>query len=88
MSRLAADKSMGRAEATRQSMLALIDTGTPQEAHPAFWAPFVVVGEGGVTAPHSATGASSIAPALSVQDLAKPGPSNSQTSQRSGMTTP
>src|SRR5208337_4602496 len=29
MSRLAADKSMGRAEAMRQSMLALIDNGTP-----------------------------------------------------------
>ena len=47
MSRLAADKSMGRAEAMRQSMLALIDKGEPHEAHPAFWAPFVVVGEGG-----------------------------------------
>ncbi len=46
MSRLAANKSMGRAEAMRQSMFALIDTGEPQEAHPAFWAPFVVVGEG------------------------------------------
>ncbi|MGO9173549.1 MAG: tetratricopeptide repeat protein [Rhodomicrobium sp.] len=47
MSRLAADKAMGRAEAMRQSMLAMIDKGTPQDAHPAFWAPFVVVGEGG-----------------------------------------
>ena len=46
MSRLAADKSMGRAEAMRRSMLALIDKGGP-EAQPAFWAPFVVVGEGG-----------------------------------------
>ena len=27
-------------------MLALIDKGTPEQAHPAFWAPFVVVGEG------------------------------------------
>jgi len=27
-------------------MLALIDKGEPHEAHPAFWAPFVVVGEG------------------------------------------
>jgi len=44
--RLAADKSMGRAEALRQSMLDLIDHGKPYEAHPAFWAPFVVVGEG------------------------------------------
>ena len=47
MSRLAANKSMGRAEAMRQSMLALIDKGEPREAQPAFWAPFVVVGEGG-----------------------------------------
>jgi hypothetical protein len=28
-------------------MLALIDKGKPHEAHPAYWAPFVVVGEGG-----------------------------------------
>ena len=28
-------------------MLALIDKGEPVEAHPAYWAPFVVVGEGG-----------------------------------------
>ena len=42
MDRLAADKSMGRAEAMRQSLLALIDNGTPQEAHPTFWAPFIV----------------------------------------------
>ena len=47
MSQLGADKSKGRAEAMRQSMLALIDKGDQQEAHPAFWAPFVVVGEGG-----------------------------------------
>jgi CHAT domain-containing protein len=47
MSRLAANKSIGRAEALRLSMLALIDKGEPLEAHPAFWAPFVVVGEGG-----------------------------------------
>jgi CHAT domain-containing protein len=44
--RMASDKSVGRAEAMRQSMLAMIDTGKSYEAHPAFWAPFVVVGEG------------------------------------------
>ena len=44
--RLAADKAIGRAEALRRSMLALIDHGSQQEAHPAFWAPFVLVGEG------------------------------------------
>jgi hypothetical protein len=30
-------------------MLAMIDTGKPHEAHPAYWAPFVVVGEGAAT---------------------------------------
>jgi CHAT domain-containing protein len=30
-------------------MLAMIDTGNDNEAHPAFWAPFVLVGEGGAT---------------------------------------
>jgi CHAT domain-containing protein len=44
--RMAADKGVGRAEAMRQSMLALIDKGEAYETHPAFWAPFVVVGEG------------------------------------------
>ena len=43
---IASDKGVGRSEALRQSMLALIDTGDPREAHPAYWAPFVVVGEG------------------------------------------
>jgi CHAT domain-containing protein len=28
-------------------MLAIIDNGKNYEAHPAFWAPFVLVGEGG-----------------------------------------
>lgn len=27
-------------------MLTLIDKGEPREAHPAYWAPFIVVGEG------------------------------------------
>jgi CHAT domain-containing protein/tetratricopeptide (TPR) repeat protein len=43
---LARNKRVGRAEALRRSMLALIDSGAPNEAHPAFWAPFIVVGEG------------------------------------------
>jgi len=45
VNRLTADKTLGSAEAMRRSMLALIDAGEPQEAHPAFWAPFVLVGE-------------------------------------------
>jgi len=38
---------IGRAEALRRSMLSMIDSGKDYEAHPAFWAPFVLVGEGG-----------------------------------------
>jgi len=38
----------GRAEALRQSMLSLMNTRfMPHYAHPMFWAPFVIVGEGG-----------------------------------------
>ena len=46
MSRMAANRTVGRANVMRQSMLALIETGKPQEAYPEYWAPFVVVGEG------------------------------------------
>ena len=42
----AGDKTLGRPEALRRAMLAMIDKGKPHEAHPAYWAPFVVVGEG------------------------------------------
>jgi CHAT domain-containing protein len=44
---LKTDPKIGRAEALRRSMLSMIDTGKEYEAHPAFWAPFVLVGEGG-----------------------------------------
>jgi CHAT domain-containing protein len=44
---LNADAAVGRAEAFRRSMRALIETGSAADAHPAMWAPFVVVGEGG-----------------------------------------
>jgi CHAT domain-containing protein/tetratricopeptide (TPR) repeat protein len=49
MLRLAdANPALGKAEAHRQSMLRLLDTlDHPEYAHPVFWAPFVVVGEGG-----------------------------------------
>jgi CHAT domain-containing protein len=43
---IARGKKVGRAEALRRAMLALIDSGDPHEAHPSTWAPFVVVGEG------------------------------------------
>ena len=46
-----AGPGLGRAEALRRSMLALLDdAGRPDLAHPGFWAPFVVVGEGGAAA--------------------------------------
>jgi hypothetical protein len=41
------DKKLSRAEALRRAMLTMIDKGKPHEAHPTYWAPFVVVGEGG-----------------------------------------
>lgn len=42
--------SIGRAEAFRRAMLALIDDRKrPWAGHPSVWAPFVVVGEGGTT---------------------------------------
>ncbi len=45
---MAKDSSLGRAEAHRRAMLALAaDKETEYYAHPMFWAPFVVVGEGG-----------------------------------------
>jgi CHAT domain-containing protein len=49
---LESDPAIGRAEAFRRAMLAMIDgasksTDTAYEAHPLYWAPFVVVGEGG-----------------------------------------
>ncbi len=44
--RALSDGSVGRAEALRRAMLNLIDNGAPDEAHPSYWAPFVVVGEG------------------------------------------
>jgi CHAT domain-containing protein len=46
---MAGDPEIGRAEALRRSMLAMMETeGKDHFAHPMFWAPFVVVGEGGV----------------------------------------
>jgi tetratricopeptide (TPR) repeat protein/CHAT domain-containing protein len=53
---MARDPNVGRAEALRRAMLTLIDSGERHEAHPAYWAPFVVVGDGsGGREPASAT---------------------------------
>lgn len=47
MRQLSTDPKIGRAEALRRSMKALIENGSSVEARPAYWAPFVIVGEGG-----------------------------------------
>jgi CHAT domain-containing protein len=45
---LAKDPTIGRAEALRRSMMAMLDPSNPPEfAHPLAWAPFVLAGEGG-----------------------------------------
>ena len=48
---IANDNKIGRSEALRRSMLALMEdkSNPPEFAHPAYWAPFVVVGEGGAS---------------------------------------
>lgn len=42
-----AEPAIGRAEALRRAMLKMIASGRPHESHPSYWAPFIVVGEGG-----------------------------------------
>jgi CHAT domain-containing protein len=51
-----ANVGLGRAEALRRSMIALLqDSSNEAFAHPAVWAPFVVVGEGGDNLASSST---------------------------------
>ena len=48
LANLAAEPHIGKAEALRRSMLDLIESAqSPLWAHPMFWAPFTIVGEGG-----------------------------------------
>jgi CHAT domain-containing protein len=45
---LRADPKIGRAEALRRSMLSMFMSGKSYETHPTCWAPFVLVGDGGI----------------------------------------
>ena len=45
------DPTIGRAEALRRAMLAMIDHGPTSKSHPSAWAPFVLVGEGAGSSP-------------------------------------
>jgi len=54
--RQAADPKLTRSEALRQAMVAMIDSGSAKDdkgteqysyAHPLFWAPFTIIGDGG-----------------------------------------
>jgi hypothetical protein len=48
---LAGEPSIGRAEAFRRAMMAMLDPSKPGEfAHPQVWAPFALVGEGNLLA--------------------------------------
>ena len=61
--RQAADGGLSRAEALRQTMIDMIDGGVYADevsgkavfsyAHPIFWAPFTLVGDGGGARPSS-----------------------------------
>jgi CHAT domain-containing protein/TPR repeat protein len=45
---IATDPKIGRAEALRRSMAAMMDdSSSPALAHPQYWAPFTLIGEGG-----------------------------------------
>jgi CHAT domain-containing protein len=46
---LKANTKIGRAHALQRSILLMIASGKSYEAHPAFWAPFVLVGEAGAS---------------------------------------
>ena len=76
---LKANPNIGRAEALRRSMVAMIDGGTDAEAHPSAWAPFILVGEGAASAPAALGAPVAISPVA----IAAP-PSPSKTVARKG----
>jgi CHAT domain-containing protein len=62
------DPKIGRARALRQAMLSLIKS-KQRTWHPAYWAPFVVVGEG--SAPDGVATLSAISLILAIEQRAK-----------------
>ncbi len=40
------DGRIGQSEALRRAIVRIVETGLSEQTHPAYWAPFVVVGEG------------------------------------------
>ena len=46
VSAIGRNAKIGRSEGLRRAMLEMIDNGEPEQAHPSYWAPFVLVGEG------------------------------------------
>jgi hypothetical protein len=74
------NRGIGRAEALRISMRELIEKGSPAEAHPSTWAPFVVVGEGGGAAEPIAPLPAVGAPAQVGRTSGKPRPKRSEPS--------
>ena len=46
VSAITRNAKIGRSEGLRRAMLEMIDHGKPEQAHPSYWAPFVLVGEG------------------------------------------
>ncbi len=75
--------AIGRAEALRRSMLRLMESGD-RNAHPANWAPFVVVGEGAASMP--AASRPLVAPSATVPGSVKSLPRKAQKDVRGKQT--
>jgi CHAT domain-containing protein/tetratricopeptide (TPR) repeat protein len=69
---LAREPGLSHADVLQRSMLALVNAGG-QEAHPAYWAPFIVVGAGGA-APDMAATAGAATASTAAPDLVPPLP--------------
>jgi len=58
---------IGRAEALRESMIAMIEGKDKRLAHPEYWSPFILVGEGGRPAPINESPAANYVGAMPVR---------------------